>query len=48
MGELCLREVTDYEIIGVAIVRHPLDKYAILKLEGQEYNYQVLDYLMEN
>lgn len=47
MGELCLREVTDYEIIGVAIVRHPLDKYAILKLEGQEYNYQVLDYLME-
>ena len=47
MGELCLREVTDYEIIGVAIVKHPLDKYAILKLEGQEYNYQVLDYLME-
>lgn len=46
MGELCLREVTDYEIIGVAIVKHPLDKYAILKLEGQEYNYQVLDYLM--
>ena len=46
MGKLCLREVTDYEIIGVAIVKHPLDKYAILKLEGQEYNYQVLDYLM--
>lgn len=46
MGELCLREVTDYEIIGVAIVKHPLDKYAILKLEGKEYNYQVLDYLM--
>lgn len=46
MGELCLREVTDYEIIGVAIVKHPLDKYAILKIEGQEYNYQVLDYLM--
>ena len=47
MGELCLREVTDYEIIGVAIVKHPLDKYALLKIEGQEYNYQVLDYLME-
>lgn len=46
MGELCLREVTDYEIIGVAIVKHPFDKYAILKMEGQEYNYQVLDYLM--
>lgn len=46
MGELCLREVTDFEILGVAIVKHPFDKYAVLKLEGQEYNYQVLDYLM--
>lgn len=46
MGELCIRKVTDYEIIGVAIVKHPFDKYAVAKLEGREYNYQVLDYLM--
>lgn len=46
MGELCLREVTDMEILGVAIVKHPFDKYAMLELKDKEYNYQVLDYLM--
>lgn len=47
MGELCLREVTDLEIIGMALVKHPLDKYAIMKVEGQEYNYGILDELMK-
>lgn len=47
MGELCLRIVTDFEILGVAIVKNPLDKYAKIKIEGKEYNYEILDYLMK-
>ncbi|MFI3214854.1 MAG: SEC-C metal-binding domain-containing protein [Eubacteriales bacterium] len=46
MGELCLREVTEFELLGLAIVKHPLDKYAIMKIDGMDYNYQVLEYLM--
>ena len=46
MGELCFREVTEMEFLGVAIVKTPLDKYAILKVKGMDYNYQILEYLM--
>ena len=46
MGELCTREVIDFEFIGMAIVRKPFDKYAVMKIEGVEYNYGVLNFLM--
>lgn len=48
MGELCLRMITDFEFLGIAIVKHPLDKYAIIKIEGKDYNYEVLEYLIKN
>lgn len=46
MGKLCLREITDYEFKAISIVTDPFDKYAILKLEGQEYDYGMLEALM--
>lgn len=46
MGELCLREVTDLEFKAIAIVKDPFDKYAILKIEGKEYNYSMLEFLL--
>ena len=39
MGELCLRVVTDVEFLGTAIVRNPFDRYAVMHMEGQEYDY---------
>lgn len=47
MGEMCSHIVTDYELISVAIVKDPFDKYAIIKPEGMEYNYEMLDFLMK-
>lgn len=46
MGELCCSVVTDLEFKAVAIVSDPFDKYAILKIEGQDYSYDVLEELM--
>ena len=46
MGELCLREVTDMELKAVSLVTDPFDKYAFVKLDGQEYNYGMLEQLM--
>lgn len=46
MGEMCSHIVTDYELISISIVKDPFDKYAIIKPEGMEYNYEMLDFLM--
>jgi len=46
MGELCIRVVKNIKFLGVAIVQNPLDKYAVLKIKGKDYNYQVLKCLM--
>lgn len=46
MGELCLREVTDMELKAVSLVTDPFDKYAFVKMDGQDYNYGMLEQLM--
>lgn len=46
MGELCVRKVIDMELRAIAIVTDPFDKYAYLRMEGKEYNYEVLEELM--
>lgn len=46
-GEQCYHEITDYEFLGMVLVRDPFDKYTYLKIEGQDYNYAVIDFLME-
>lgn len=47
-GEQCFRIAEDIEFHGIAIVTNPFDKYAVLFLEGKEYNYTMLNKLMEN
>lgn len=47
-GEQCFRIAEDIEFHAIAIVTNPFDKYAVLFLEGKEYNYLMLDNLMEN
>lgn len=48
MGKLCLRIVTDLDLKAIALVKDPFDKYALLKVEGVEYNYQALEELLKN
>lgn len=47
-GEQCCHEITDFEFLGMALVTDPFDKYTYLKMEGQDYNYEVIDFLMGN
>lgn len=47
MGEMCCHEITDIEFLAMAIVTDPFDKYAIIKVDGQEYNYDLLEQLMK-
>lgn len=47
-GEQCCYKVTDIQLLGMALVTDPFDKYTYLKIEGKDYNYQVIDFLMEN
>lgn len=47
MGELCLRKPTDLEFKALCIVTDPFDKYAFLQLPNQEYNYGMLEMLMD-
>ena len=48
MGRLCSRIVTDSELIAVALVRDPFDRYAVVQVKGQEFNYGVIDMAMKN
>ncbi len=46
MGKMCLRRITDAEFVNENIVTKPLDKYAILKLQGQKFDFTLLDYII--
>lgn len=47
MGELCSRIVIDAEMVGLALVTNPFDKYGFVRLQGKEYNYAELELLSE-
>jgi len=47
-GEQCCRIAGDIEFQAVAIVTDPFDKYGVLFPEGLEYNYAILENLMQN
>ena len=46
MGKMCLRSITDAEFVNENIVTKPFDKYAILKLQGQKFDFSLLDYIV--
>lgn len=48
MGELCLREVVDFEFKAFCIVTDPFDKYSVLEIKYMDYNYEVLKWLLKN
>lgn len=47
-GEMCYREITDMEFIAIALVSNPVDKYAVIDIQGEEYSYKLLDTFIEN
>lgn len=46
-GEMCCRRVVDFEFLGVSFVENPFDKYTFIKPVDKEYNYRILETLME-
>lgn len=48
MGEMCCRIVEDYELLSISLVEKPFDKYGVLTPQDKEYNYFMLDNLMDN
>lgn len=45
-GEQCFRVAGDIQFLAIAIVTDPFDKYSVIFPDGMEYNYQMLDNLM--
>ena len=48
MGKLCCKVVGDIKFKAIAIVKNPVDKYAVIFPNGKEYNYFMLDQLFDN
>lgn len=46
MGRMCSRSITDAELVNVNMVTKPFDKFAILKLPGQKFDFSLLDYIV--
>jgi len=47
-GEMCGRKVEEFEILGFSLVENPFDKYTVTYVQGKEYNYKILENLMEH
>jgi len=52
-GELCIREISDFELLGIALVENPVNKYTVPFTTNPEtnervdhYDYGIIDYLM--
>ncbi|ABK61776.1 YecA family protein [Clostridium novyi] len=45
-GEMCFRNVVDMEFLAMAIVKNPADKFAVLFLKDKEYDYSMLQNLI--
>lgn len=46
MGEMCYHIIEDAELLGIALVKNPLEKYTVIFPQGMEYNYFMLENLM--
>lgn len=46
MGEICIRIITKIKLVAISIVENPVDKYAVLEIPGQKYDYSNIDRFM--
>lgn len=42
-GEMCYRIITDVELLAIAMVKNPVDKYTVIHLADSSYDYKLLD-----
>lgn len=47
-GHLCQRIIEDAQLICIALVKNPVDKYTFLKIKNEEFNYEAIDILIQN
>lgn len=47
-GKQCCYRVTDMQFLGMALVTDPFDKYTFLNIQGHDYNYTTIDFIMDN
>lgn len=47
-GELCFRTITDAEFLEVSIVTDPVQKYSVCFPQGYEYDYSIVDFVLEH
>lgn len=47
-GESCYRIIKDIDLLAISIVTNPFDKYTVLFPQDLEYNYGMLEQLMEH
>ncbi len=48
MGDICFADVKEMELLSWSIVTNPHDKYCILKVEGEDFNYGILIKALSN
>lgn len=48
MGKMCSRIVKKSKFLGAALVTDPFDKYGVLHVKGQEYDYSLIDFIASN
>lgn len=46
MGEMCVSVVSELQFLGFALVRDPFDKYGVIFPQDLEYNYGILEELL--
>ena len=46
MGVMCCKKIVDMELLNLNIVTKPFDRYAILKVQGQKFDFSLLDYIV--
>ncbi|MCJ7968104.1 MAG: hypothetical protein MUW51_03105 [Lactococcus lactis] len=46
MGEMCVRVVSELQFLAFALVRDPFDKYSVIFPQDLEYNYGILEELL--
>ena len=46
-GEMCSLRLEDVKIMGFSFVENPFDKYTMIKMADLDYDYSILEMLME-
>lgn len=45
-GEMCCRVIGHIEFLAMAMVSNPVDKYTVPQIEGHEYDYRLINYIV--